>query len=108
MSTQPLGNIPELTLGWRLQMSLGEMKVQEMAETLGVNRATVGRWMHDKGAPPKRAYVLQWAMATGVPVEWLEHGTLSTGNGGPGGSTQPTDYRHLGSGNNVITLRRVA
>lgn len=77
MSTATQGTIPEITLGWRLQMALGEMKVQDMADTLGVNRATVGRWMHDKGAPPKRAYILQWAMLTGTNAEWLETGRAS-------------------------------
>lgn len=94
MSTHPIGNIPELTLGWRLQMALGEMKVQDMADTLGVNRATVGRWMHDKGAPPKRAYIMQWAMATGVPMSWLEHGIEPTSTPGPEGRPQSTDCRH--------------
>ena len=73
MSTAAHGNVPELTLGWRLQMALGDMKVQEMADTLGVNRATIGRWMHDKGTP-RRAYLLQWAVATGVDPTWLETG----------------------------------
>lgn len=74
MSTQTHGSVPELTLGWRLQMALGDMKVQDMADALGVSRATAGRWMHDKGAAPKRAYILQWALATGVDADWLETG----------------------------------
>lgn len=59
MSTHTTQRVPQLTLGWRLKMALGDMKVQDMADALGVNRATVGRWMADKGAPPKRAYLLQ-------------------------------------------------
>lgn len=74
MSTATHGRIPDLTLGWRLQIALGDMGVQEMADQLGVSRATVGRWMHDKGAPPKRAYIIQWALATGVDAQWLETG----------------------------------
>ena len=93
-------------------MALGDMKVQDMADTLGVNRATIGRWMHDRGAPPKRAYILQWAMATGVSVDWLEHGTVHSPNGGGGGAQQPTDYRRRdrfgNGGNNVISFRPVA
>lgn len=64
------GRIPILTLGWRLQLSLGDMKVQAMADALGVTRTTVSRWMHDVGAPPRRAYVLQWALITGVDAGW--------------------------------------
>jgi transcriptional regulator with XRE-family HTH domain len=78
MSTpQRYERIPELTLGWRLQMALGEMSAQEMADTLGVSRQTLSRWMHDVGSRPKRAYLSQWALATGVPIEWIEHGKVS-------------------------------
>lgn len=66
--------MPELTLGWRLKMALGDMKRDDMAALLGVNPATVSRWCADKGAAPKRAYIIQWAMATGVSAEWLEAG----------------------------------
>ena len=107
MSTQPQGNIPELTLGWRMQMALGDMKVQDIADTLGVNRATVGRWMHDKGAPPKRAYLLQWALATGVDRQWLETGETPAGPEPDGGldverarrdsNSQPSDPKVRGS-----------
>lgn len=76
MSTATHGMIPEVTLGWRLQMALGDRKVQDMADALGVNRATVGRWMHDKGAPPRRVYLLQWALLTGVDAGWLETGRV--------------------------------
>lgn len=95
-----VGTVPELTLGWRLQMALGDMKVQDMADLLGVNRGTVGRWMHDKGAEPRRAYILQWALATGVSVEWLEHGTVPTNTPGPEGRRQSTDCRR----GNVVEL----
>ena len=85
------GHVPPLTLGWRLKMALGDIKVQDMADKLGVNRATVGRWMADKGAPPKRAYLLQWAMITGTDAGWLEHGILpgapDPGDSQPNGDT---------------------
>lgn len=59
-------HVPELTLGWRLKMALGNHSAGAMARELGVTRATVSRWMGDKGAPPKKAYVQQWALITGV------------------------------------------
>lgn len=80
--------IPTLTLGWRLKMALGEMHAQEMADLLGVNRGTVSRWMADKGAPPKRAYLLQWAMATDTDYGWLETGN-APGSIGPEGEGLP-------------------
>ena len=89
MSTAAHTNIPELTLGWRLQMALGDMGVKEMADELGVNRATIGRWMHDKGAAPKRAYLLQWALITGVDATWLETGETPS-DGGPNGGLAVT------------------
>ena len=55
-----------------------------MADSLGVSRATVSRWMHDRGAAPKRAYLMQWALITGVPVEWLTTGAGSPASPGPG------------------------
>lgn len=65
--------VPEVTLGWRLQMSLAHSGVsaQEMADELGVSRSSVSRWMNDHGTPPRRAYVIQWAMKCGVDSGWL-------------------------------------
>lgn len=92
MSTQQEERVPQLTLGWRLKMALGDISVQEMAEHLGVTRSTLSRWMSDTGKPPRRAYVAQWALLTGVPLTWLETGDHPT-NGGPGGgqSGESTD-----------------
>lgn len=90
MSETAPSRIPVLTLGWRLKMALGDMKAGDMAELLGVDRSTVSRWMADRGAPPRRVYVRQWAMATGVDVEWLERGTTKPQpDGGPAGASSP-------------------
>jgi transcriptional regulator with XRE-family HTH domain len=72
-------NVPQVTLGWRLKMALayGDVAAHDMADQLGVARATVSRWMADKGTPPRRAYLTQWALITGVDVNWL------IGNGAP-------------------------
>jgi transcriptional regulator with XRE-family HTH domain len=78
MTTERYERIPELTLGWRLKMSLGEVTRDEIARVMDVTPSTISRWMSDKGAPPKRPYLIQWALATGVPVEWLETGTSAT------------------------------
>jgi transcriptional regulator with XRE-family HTH domain len=66
--------VPEWTLGWRLQRALAhaEIGAQEMADELGVTRSTISRWMHDRGAEPRAIYIKQWALRTGVPVEWLQ------------------------------------
>lgn len=67
------GNVPVWTLGWRLRRSLefAGLTREEMAEELGMSRATLTRWMHDLGGPPRRIYLRQWALRTGVPYAWL-------------------------------------
>lgn len=74
MSDMTIGDIvPAWTLGWRLQRSLGhaQMSVEQMTQELGVSRSTLSRWLNDRGAPPKRAYLQQWAALTRVPADWL-------------------------------------
>ena len=80
---ETVGEIPEWTLGWRLQRSLAhaEISVEEIADEMGVSRSTVSRWLNDRGAPPKAAYVKMWAFRTGVPYAWLSD-TDPTGRGG--------------------------
>ena len=63
--------VPSLTLGWRLKMSLGAHKAEWMASQLGVSRQTISRWCADRGAPPHRAYLLQWAALTETDPGWL-------------------------------------
>ena len=92
MTAQAAPRIPEITLGWRLQMALGDRKVQDMADILGVNRATIGRWMHDRGAAPKRGYLLQWALITGVDAEWLLTGKAPR----PGDPDEGPEVHRLG------------
>ncbi|MFC6009168.1 helix-turn-helix domain-containing protein [Angustibacter luteus] len=96
MSEMPnVGRVPALTLGWRLKMSLGEMKAEEMGELLGVSRQTLSRWMGDKGVP-RLAYIKQWALATGIDYNWLVSGNAE--NPRPGGPDEGlrTEVRHQG------------
>lgn len=66
------GVIPEWTLGWRLQLALehGKVKVEDMADEIGVGRGTVSRWLHDKG-PMREIYIKHWALRCGVNAHWL-------------------------------------
>lgn len=82
------GHVPPLTLGWRLKMALGERTADWIGQQLGVSRNTVSRWMNDRGAEPRRAYVLQWAMATGVNAQWLEKGEAPRPDGPEGAPQQ--------------------
>lgn len=78
--------IPQLTLGWRLKMALGDYGATEIAADLGVDRSTVSRWMADRGAPPKVAYIKQWALITHTDPEWLQTGETPRSSDGPGGN----------------------
>jgi transcriptional regulator with XRE-family HTH domain len=71
--------VPEWTLGWRLQRSLAhaEITVNEIADALNVSRATISRWINDRGAAPRPIYVKEWALRTGVPYTWLAYGTAA-------------------------------
>jgi transcriptional regulator with XRE-family HTH domain len=92
MTHQPAsGSIPNLTLGWRLRMSLdyANISVQQMANQLGVSRTTLSRWMADKGERPKRAYLSQWALSTGVPFEWISTGKAPPDGGGDAPRVEP-------------------
>lgn len=70
----PFG-VPELTLGWRLQMALdhGDVSVEDMAVKLGVSRATISRWLHDgwRKRPPRDPDLQVWARVCRVPYGWL-------------------------------------
>lgn len=109
MSEQPIHAELEFDLIDRLNKALrvSGKATGTLASDLDVHRNTISNYLHGRTRPDRRT-LIAWSLATGVPLEWLEHGAISGGNGGPGSSTQPTDYRRLGSGNNVITLRRVA
>jgi len=80
------GVVPEWTTGWRLQRSLAHARIQagDMAAELQVSRATVSRWLNDKGLPPRSVYLRRWADLTGVPFLWLCHGDARPC--GPGGT----------------------
>jgi transcriptional regulator with XRE-family HTH domain len=66
-------DIPEWTLGWRMQRALAfaGLQVTDMISEFDVTRGTISRWMNDKGAPPKSIYLRAWAARCGVPYEWL-------------------------------------
>lgn len=91
MSTQPHGRIPAFTAGDRLKKAreAAGMDQGELAETTGISRSTVSHLELDK-APLKRSYLHLWAMATGVPVEWLETG-LTVPPQGPGQEASPAE-----------------
>ncbi|MDR7253757.1 transcriptional regulator with XRE-family HTH domain [Nocardioides sp. BE266] len=91
MTTQAQERIPAVTLKWRLQMSLDEagISVEEAAARMDVSRSTISRWLNGRGTAPKRPFLAQWALMTGVPVEWLENGE-GTGTPTPPDGGEPS------------------
>lgn len=100
MSTHVGTVIPHWTQGDRLRKarSLTGLTSRQFAERLGVSLNTIVNAEGDK-RKVRRITLLAWAMATGVPVEWLETGVVPPA-GGPrepdgwapwGSNPQPTD-----------------
>lgn len=85
MSTQKHERIPQFTLGDRLRKArtLTGLTVAEFAETIGVSDRTINNAEGDKRAV-RQITLNAWALATGVPVDWLETGHHPEGPGDPG------------------------
>ncbi|QDH48158.1 immunity repressor [Mycobacterium phage Camri] len=70
-----MGRIPPSRLSYRLLIARLEagLKQEELAALMGCGRTVVSN--AEKGKGPVRKIVLNaWALATGVPISWLEHG----------------------------------
>ena len=82
----------EWTLGDRLGKSLkyAGMKSQDMADIIGVARNTISNYLNDHTEPSKLA-IKEWALRTGVPIEWLQTGEVTDPN------QRTSDYKSAGS-----------
>jgi transcriptional regulator with XRE-family HTH domain len=80
------------TLGDRLRKAreTAGLSQAEIAEALGVQGGSVSRFEHDHQAL-RRSYLLAWAMATGVDLDWLRYGDQDF-DGDPGGASTPTKW----------------
>lgn len=67
----------------RKSLRVSGVSVQEMSDYLEVSRNTVGRWVNGHYVP-SRAELIAWALRTGVPVAWLETGTIQPRGRGDG------------------------
>lgn len=70
--------VPEWTIGDRMRKAreFAGMTQSEMAQLLQVGRRTVTR-VETSASKPKRGVMMAWALATGVPVDWLETGRMA-------------------------------
>lgn len=82
------GRVPQWSLGDRLRKARESagLNQAELAERLGVARMTVSR-SESGSTEPMRVVVRAWALATGVPLMWLETGEAPA-PGGDGASSE--------------------
>lgn len=83
-------HIPEWTQGERLAKARREtgLSVDEFAQVIGISPKSVNNAEGDK--VKVRPIVLNmWSFATGIPLEWLEHGVMPDSGTTPPGGGQP-------------------
>ena len=89
-----IGHIPTWTRADRLRKALEVAGLDQTAlgQRLGVSRGTVSN--AERGTvEPRRAVIMAWAMATGVPLHWIETGeTPSPGGEGVSGGARPEGF----------------
>lgn len=89
MTLMPSGLDPRLEFGRpdRLDKALkvAGLTSIEMAAHLGVSRTTISNYTNGR-TEPSRSVLRDWALKTGVPLEWLETGTVTGGPDNPGES----------------------
>ena len=97
MSTQPtVGIIPTFTIHDRLRKAreaAGLDQVQ-LADIIGMSRTSVSNYETGVMAKPRKIVVNAWALATGVPVQWLETGVAPA----PGDDGAPAGGAGAGGG----------
>lgn len=75
----------------RRALRISELSVQDMADYMRVSRNTVGNWINGRSVPRWRD-LRDFAERTGVPLEWLETGSVPET---VGAKAQPSDYKAL-------------
>jgi transcriptional regulator with XRE-family HTH domain len=80
---------PKWDLSDRLNKALRHSgkSTQQMADELGVHRNTISNYTSGRKQPDRRT-ILAWAVATGVPVVWLETGEAADDQGPSGGGAE--------------------
>ncbi|NUU12728.1 helix-turn-helix transcriptional regulator [Curtobacterium pusillum] len=89
---QPLGQpgmIPRWTVADRLRKAreAAGLDQQTLAALTGMSRTTISNYEAER-VKPRRAGVVVWAMATGVPFAWLMTGADTQNAPGPDGGTE--------------------
>ncbi|HXI18753.1 MAG TPA: helix-turn-helix transcriptional regulator [Chloroflexota bacterium] len=103
MTIQQAGLIPTFTQADRLRKAreVAHLDQVDLADEIGISRQTVSNY--ETGSSHPRKIVLKaWALASGVPLEWLMDGTRpptpDSGQWAPRESNpQPADYKYAAS-----------
>jgi transcriptional regulator with XRE-family HTH domain len=90
----------------RRALKVSGVGVQEMADYLGVSRASVGAWVNDRQAPKVQTLRL-WAIRTGAPYEWLRTGKAKAPRPSDGGGAMGVSNLYKNAGQ-VLQLGRAA
>jgi transcriptional regulator with XRE-family HTH domain len=92
MTAQRHERVPAWTRGDRLRKArlLTGLTARDFADKIGVSHGTVSNAEGDKH-DVRKIVLNAWAMATGVPVEWLETGVASPSPTPPEGPKDSTD-----------------
>lgn len=85
----------------RKSMRISGKDAGALAVDLGVHRNTVGNYLNGRTELDRRTLVA-WAVSTGVPVEWLEHGTVVSPEPDPGQAE--TDTKDGSNGDKLARL----
>lgn len=80
-STQTTLRVPEFDVSDRLRKAreTAGYDQAELADLIGVSRETVGNYERGR-TRPRKIVMNAWALATGVPVEWLRDGWAPRGS----------------------------
>lgn len=94
MTTHAVQEFAEWDLADRMSKALrvSGVKVGDMADYLGMSRASVSNWINGRITPDTRTLRL-FALRTGAPYEWLRTGAEPDDNGPEGGNVRPIDYK---------------
>ncbi|WP_373887235.1 helix-turn-helix domain-containing protein [Actinomyces bowdenii] len=69
--------IPQFTISDRLRKAREHARLDQtqLAKRIGISRTSVSSYEAGRIAKPRQIVLNAWALATGVPVQWLETGT---------------------------------
>ncbi|WP_407705377.1 helix-turn-helix domain-containing protein [Actinomyces urogenitalis] len=70
----------------------------QLTEAMGVSRATVSNYETGFSSKPRKIVLNAWAMATGVPIQWIETGTV------PGSGDDGSPDHEAGASEKLLRL----